>query len=96
IRTLQQRAVALDVDVFMECKVLRLLKDTDGRIAGVAAYWRATGDFVVFRAKSVVLATGSVGKVWLYTSNSWESTGDGHAMAFWAGADMIDMEFVQF
>jgi len=96
IRTLQQRAVALDVDVFMECKVLRLLKDTDGRIASVVAYWRATGDFVVFRAKSVVLATGSVGKVWLYTSNSWESTGDGHAMAFWAGADLIDMEFVQF
>jgi succinate dehydrogenase / fumarate reductase flavoprotein subunit len=96
IRTLQQRAVAMDVDVFMECKVLRLLHDADGRVSGAVAYWRATGDYVVFRAKAVVLATGSVGKSWLYTSNSWESTGDGHAMAFWAGAEMIDMEFVQF
>ena len=96
IRTLQQRAVALDVDVFMECKVLRLLKDADGRVTGAVGYWRASGEYVVFRAKAVVLATGSVGKSWLYTSNSWESTGDGHAMAFWAGAEMIDMECVQF
>jgi succinate dehydrogenase / fumarate reductase flavoprotein subunit len=96
IRTLQQRAVALDVDVFMECKVLRLLSDGDGRVSGALGYWRATGDYVAFNAKAVVLATGSVGKSWLYTSNSWESTGDGHAMALWAGADMIDMEFVQF
>ena len=63
---------------------------------GAVAYWRPTGEFVVFTARSVVLATGSVGKAWLYTSNSWESTGDGHAMALWAGADMIDMEAVQF
>ncbi len=96
IRTLQQRAVALDVDVFMECKILRLLKDGDGRISGGVGYWRASGEYVVFRAKAVVLATGSVGKAWMYTSNSWESTGDGHAMALWAGADMIDMEAVQF
>ena len=96
IRTLQQRAVALDVDVFMECKVLRLLSDGDGRVSGALGYWRATGDYVAFNAKAVVLATGSVGKSWLYTSNSWESTGDGHAMALWAGADLIDMEFVQF
>src|SRR5580658_1279145 len=95
IRTLQQRAVALGIEVFMECKVLRLLRDEDG-VKGAVAYWRPTGEFVVFTAKSVVLATGSVGKAWLYTSNSWESTGDGHAMALWAGADVIDMEAVQF
>ena len=96
IRTLQQRAVALDVDVFMECKILRLLRDGEGRVSGAVGYWRPTGEYVAFRAKAVVLATGSVGKSWLYTSNSWESTGDGHAMALWAGADMIDMECVQF
>ncbi len=96
IRTLQQRAVSLGIEVFMECKILRLLKDGDGRVSGAVGYWRPTGDFVAFTAKAFVLATGSVGKSWKYTSNSWESTGDGHAMAFWAGADMIDMECVQF
>jgi succinate dehydrogenase / fumarate reductase, flavoprotein subunit len=96
IRTLQQRAVGLDVEVFMECKVLRLLKDSSGQVSGAVGYWRASGDYVVFRAKAVILATGSVGMSWMYTSNSWESTGDGHAMALWAGADMIDMECVQF
>ena len=96
IRTLQQRAVALGIEVFMECKVLRLVHDDQGRVSAAVGYWRASGDFVTFTAKSFVLATGSVGRAWLYTSNSWESTGDGHAMAAWAGADMIDMEFVQF
>jgi succinate dehydrogenase / fumarate reductase flavoprotein subunit len=96
IRTLQQRAVAIGIEVFMECKVLRLLKDADGRVSAAVGYWRPSGEFVIFRAKSFVLATGSIGKSWQYTSNSWESTGDGHAMAAWAGADMIDMEFVQF
>jgi succinate dehydrogenase / fumarate reductase flavoprotein subunit len=96
IRTLQQRAVSLDVDVFMECKVVRLLTDAEGTVSGALGYWRDSGDYVAFNAKAVVLATGSVGKAWLYTSNSWESTGDGHAMALWAGADMIDMEAVQF
>ena len=95
IRTLQQRAVALEIDVFMEVKVLELLRDDVG-VVGAVGYWRPTGEFVVFTARSVVLATGSVGKAWLYTSNSWESTGDGHAMALWAGADLIDMESVQF
>jgi succinate dehydrogenase / fumarate reductase, flavoprotein subunit len=95
IRTLQQRAVALGIDVFMECKVLSLLRDGSG-VTGAVGYWRPTGEFIVFTAKSVVLATGSVGRSWMYTSNSWESTGDGHAMALWAGADMIDMEAVQF
>ncbi len=96
IRTLQQRAVAIGIEVFMECKVLRLLKDADGRVGAAVGYWRPSGEFVVFTAKAFVLATGSIGKSWQYTSNSWESTGDGHAMAAWAGADMIDMEFVQF
>jgi succinate dehydrogenase / fumarate reductase, flavoprotein subunit len=96
IRTLQQKAVADGIEVFMELKVLRLLHDAAGTVSGLVGYWRASGEFVVITAKSVVLATGGVGKSWLYTSNSWESTGDGHAMALWAGADLIDMEFVQF
>jgi len=96
IRTLQQRAVALGVDVFMECKVLRLMKDDDGRVAAAVGYWRPTGQFVTFLSKAFVIATGGIGKSWMYTTNSWESTGDGHAMAAWAGADMLDMEFVQF
>jgi succinate dehydrogenase flavoprotein subunit len=96
IRTLQQRAVALGIEVFMECKVLRLLTDADGRVGTAVAYWRPNGEFVVFNSKSFVLATGSIGKAWRYTTNSWESTGDGHAMAAWAGAELIDMEFVQF
>ncbi len=96
IRTLQQRAVALGIEVFMECKILRMLKDADGRVSAAVGYWRTTGEFVTFRAKAFILSTGSIGKSWMYTSNSWESTGDGHAMAAWAGADMIDMEFVQF
>ncbi len=96
IRTLQQKAVADGIEVFMEVKVLRLLHDADGAVSGVVGYWRPTGEFVVFTAKSVVIATGGVGKSWLYTSNSWESTGDGHAMSLWAGADLIDMECIQF
>jgi succinate dehydrogenase / fumarate reductase flavoprotein subunit len=96
IRTLQQKAVSLDIDVFMECKVVRLVTDADGAIAGMVAYWRPTGEFVTFGAKSVVLATGGVGKSWKFTSNSWESTGDGHALALWAGAELIDMECIQF
>ena len=96
IRTLQQKAVSAGIDVFMECKILKLLPDSEGRISGAVGYMRPTGDMVVFTAKSVVLATGSIGKSWKYTSNSWESVGDGHAMAVWAGADVIDMECVQF
>jgi succinate dehydrogenase / fumarate reductase flavoprotein subunit len=96
IRTLQQKAVSMGIDVFMECKILRLLNDADGRVSGAVGYWRPTGEFVRFDAKAFVLATGSIGKSWQYTSNSWESTGDGHAMALWAGADVIDMECVQF
>jgi succinate dehydrogenase / fumarate reductase, flavoprotein subunit len=96
IRTLQQKAVAQDIEVFMELKVLRLLRDSEGTVSGLVGYWRASGEFVVFTARAVVVATGGVGKSWLYTSNSWESTGDGHAMCLWAGADLIDMEAVQF
>jgi succinate dehydrogenase / fumarate reductase flavoprotein subunit len=97
IRTLQQTAVGRgDIDVFMECTITRLLQDSSGRVCGAFGYWRDSGEFVVFHAKAVVLATGGVGKAWKVTSNSWEYTGDGHAMALWAGADLIDMEFVQF
>ena len=95
IRTLQHRAVSQGVEVFMECTVMRLLTD-DGRIAGAVAYWRESGRLIVFKAKAVVLATGGIGKAWKVTSNSWEYTGDGHALALWAGADLVDMEFVQF
>ncbi|HUO49831.1 MAG TPA: fumarate reductase/succinate dehydrogenase flavoprotein subunit [Acidimicrobiales bacterium] len=96
IRTLQQQAVSAGIDVFMEVKILRLLTDAQGQVNAAVGYWRPTGEFVVFTAKAFVLATGSLGKSWKYTSNSWESTGDGVAMAAWAGADLIDMEFVQF
>jgi succinate dehydrogenase / fumarate reductase, flavoprotein subunit len=96
IRTLQQKVVSMGTDVFMECKVLQLVHDAEGRIAGCVGYWRATGEFVTFQAKTVILATGGIGKSWKFTSNSWESTGDGHAMGLWAGATLIDMECVQF
>jgi succinate dehydrogenase / fumarate reductase flavoprotein subunit len=95
IRTLQYKAMHEPIDVYMEVTVIRLLKDGD-RISGALAYRRETGAFVVFEAKAVVLATGGIGKAWRITSNSWEYTGDGHALALWAGADLIDMEFVQF
>ncbi|MDP9444443.1 MAG: fumarate reductase/succinate dehydrogenase flavoprotein subunit [Actinomycetota bacterium] len=95
IRTLQQRAVALGIDVFMECTVTRLFKDAE-RISGAFAYWRESGRFVVFEAPTVVLATGGIGKSYQVTSNSWEYTGDGHSLALQAGAPLINMEFVQF
>jgi len=95
IRTLQYHAIHQGIDVYMECKVERLLKDGD-RVAGALGYWRNTGEFVLFKAKAVVLATGGIGKAWKITSNSWEYTGDGQSAALWAGADLIDMEFVQF
>jgi succinate dehydrogenase / fumarate reductase, flavoprotein subunit len=95
IRTLQQRAVQLGIDVYMECTVTRLLKDGE-KIAGAFGYWRETGSFIRFTAPSIVLATGGIGKSFQVTSNSWEYTGDGHAMALWAGASLLNMEFVQF
>jgi succinate dehydrogenase / fumarate reductase flavoprotein subunit len=95
IRTLQDRGVQLGIDVYMECTITRLLRDGD-RVAGAFGYWREQGRFVVFRAKSVVMATGGIGKAWKITSNSWEYTGDGMALAYGAGAELMDMEFVQF
>src|SRR5436189_325087 len=95
IRTLQQHAVHKGIDVFMECTITQLLKDGE-RVAGAFGYWRESGRFVVFQAPAVVLATGGIGKAYEITSNSWEYTGDGHALALWMGADLIDMEFVQF
>src|SRR5215204_2195770 len=95
IRTLQQHAVARGIDVYMECTIQRLLKDGD-RIAGAIGYWRESGRFVLIKSKAVVLATGGIGKIYKITSNSWEYTGDGITLAFDAGADLIDMEMVQF
>src|SRR5205085_4040106 len=83
------------IEVFMECTITQLLKDGE-RIAGAFGYWRESGRFIVFEAPAVVLATGGIGKAYQVTSNSWEYTGDGHALARAAGADPIDMEFVQF
>ncbi len=95
IRTLQDRGVQQGIDVYMECTVTRLLTD-GGRIAGAFAYWRETGRLIVFKAKAIVIATGGIGKAWRITSNSWEYTGDGMALAYEAGAELVDMEFVQF
>jgi succinate dehydrogenase flavoprotein subunit len=95
IRTLQDRGVALGIDVYMECAITRLLTDGN-RVAGAFGYWREQGRFVVFKAKSVVLATGGIGKIYKITSNSWEYTADGMALAYEAGAELKDMEFVQF
>jgi len=95
IRTLQDKGVHSGLEVYMECTITKLLKDGD-RIAGALGYWRESGRFVVFRAKAVVIATGGIGKAYRVTSNSWEYTGDGQALAYDAGAELIDMEFVQF
>jgi succinate dehydrogenase / fumarate reductase flavoprotein subunit len=109
IRTMQQKVVSLqqedfkatgdyeaNVKVYAECTVTELLKDDDDRITGAFAYWRENGKFVLFEAPAVVLATGGIGKSFQTTSNSWEYTGDGHALAARAGAHLINMEFVQF
>jgi succinate dehydrogenase flavoprotein subunit len=95
IRTLQDHGVHQGIDVYMEHTVLSLLKDGD-RVVGAFGYERERGRFKIFRAKAVVLATGGIGRAYKITSNSWEYTGDGHALAYDAGADLIDMEFVQF
>src|SRR3989338_8107984 len=96
IRTLQDYAVhQKNIKVYMECTTTHLLKDGD-KISGVFGHWRATGEFVCFKTKAVVLATGGIGKSYRITSNSWEYTGDGQSLAYQTGADLIDMEFVQF
>jgi len=95
IRTLQDHGIHLGLDVFMEHTVVTLLKDGN-RIAGAFGYDRERGRFHVFCAKAVVLATGGIGRAYKITSNSWEYTGDGHSLAYHAGAALMDMEFVQF
>jgi succinate dehydrogenase / fumarate reductase flavoprotein subunit len=95
IRTLQDRAVQAGIAVYMECTTTHLLTDAD-RVTGAFGYWRATGGPVAFSAKAVILATGGIGRAYEVTSNSWEYSGDGHALAYGAGAELIDMEFVQF
>ncbi|RLB40511.1 MAG: fumarate reductase/succinate dehydrogenase flavoprotein subunit, partial [Deltaproteobacteria bacterium] len=95
IRTLQDHGVHQGIHFHMECTALRLLVD-GGRIAGVAGYWRDTGRFVLFRTSAVIMATGGGGKAWNVTSNSWEYTGDGAALAYEAGAELMDLEFTQF
>ncbi|RZQ59962.1 fumarate reductase/succinate dehydrogenase flavoprotein subunit [Amycolatopsis suaedae] len=108
IRTMQQKIVSLQqedfaetgdyeakIKVFAECTVTELITD-GGRIAGAFGYWRESGRFILFEAPAVVLATGGIGKSFKVTSNSWEYTGDGHALAMRAGAKLINMEFVQF
>src|SRR5881628_2189588 len=95
IRTLQDHGVHQGIDVHMECTILSLLKDAD-RVVGAFGYDRQRGRFLLFHARAVVLATGGVGRAYKITSNSWEYTGDGHALAYNAGADLMDMEFVQF
>ncbi len=100
IRTLQQRAVQLGIDVFMECTITDVFKDEgpdgSGRVSGAFGYWRESGRFIVFESPTVILATGGIGKSFKVTSNSWEYTGDGHALAMRSGASLINMEFVQF
>ncbi|WP_194921762.1 fumarate reductase/succinate dehydrogenase flavoprotein subunit [Catenulispora rubra] len=109
IRTLQQRVVALQQEdkaetgeyegslrVFAETTIVRLLKDEQGRIAGAIGYYRETGQFVLFEAPAVIMATGGIGRSYTVTSNSWEYTGDGHALALLAGAALVNMEFIQF
>jgi succinate dehydrogenase / fumarate reductase flavoprotein subunit len=95
IRTLQDHGIHMGIDVHMECTVTSLLKDGD-RVVGAFGYERERGRFKVFRAKAIVLATGGIGRAYKITSNSWEYTGDGHTLAYDAGAELIDMEFVQF
>jgi succinate dehydrogenase / fumarate reductase flavoprotein subunit len=95
IRTLQERGIHEGIDIFMEYTVRHLLKEGD-RVTGCVAYTRVDGDFHAFSAKSVILATGGITRCWSVCSGSWEYTGDGHALALWAGAELRDMEFVQF
>ncbi len=95
IRTLQDKGIHQGIDVHMECTIRKILKDGEC-VSGCFGYQRESGRFVVFETNSVVLATGGIGRCWEVTSNSWEYTADGHAMAMWAGAELIDMEFIQF
>jgi len=95
IRTLQDKGVHSGLSIYMECTLTRLLKDGD-RVCGAFGYWRDDGRFVLFRAKAIIMATGGWGRMYKVTSNSWEGTGDGVAMAYEAGAELRDAEMVQF
>ncbi|MFL5676945.1 MAG: fumarate reductase/succinate dehydrogenase flavoprotein subunit [Chloroflexota bacterium] len=95
IRTLQDRAVSMGITVYMECTISRLITSQAG-VSGAVGYWRTNGQPIVFPARAVVLATGGIGKAYQVTSNSWEYSADGQALAYEAGAELIDMEFVQF
>ncbi|MBK5285257.1 MAG: fumarate reductase/succinate dehydrogenase flavoprotein subunit [Bacteroidia bacterium] len=95
IRTLQDYGIHQGFTVHQECTALDIIKDGD-KVSGLVAYWRETGRFVVFKCKAIILATGGAGKAWKVTSNSWEYTGDGYALAYEAGAELMDMEFTQF
>ena len=96
IRTLQDHGIHQGIDVHMECTIIRLIKDGDGRVAAAFGYDRERGKFRLFKARAIVLATGGYGRAYKITSNSWEYTGDGHSLAYDAGADLIDMEYLQF
>ncbi len=96
IRTLQDHGIHQGIETYMECTALDLLKNEQGAVCGIVCMWRETGTFVIFKAKAIIFATGGGGKAWDVTSNSWEYTGDGYAMAYEAGADLMDMEFNQF
>jgi succinate dehydrogenase / fumarate reductase, flavoprotein subunit len=96
IRTLQEKVLSTDAKVYMETTVTRLFKDASGRVVGALAYTRESGEFVHFKAKAVIMATGGWGRIYKVTSNSWEGTGDGCVLAYDAGAELVDMEMVQF
>lgn len=96
IRTMQEKVLATDAKVYMETTVTKLLQDASGRVVGAFAYTRENGKFIHFKAKAVVMATGGWGRIFKVTSNSWEGTGDGAILAYDAGAEMVDMEMVQF
>ena len=96
IRTLQDHGIHQGIEAYMECTALDLLKNDEGEVCGVVCMWRETGTFTIFKAKSIIFATGGGGKAWEVTSNSWEYTGDGYAMAYEAGAELMDLEFNQF
>ncbi|MBA3472037.1 MAG: FAD-binding protein [Rubrobacter sp.] len=96
IRTLQERTLATDTRVYMETTVTRLFKNDEGRVVGALAYTRESGHFIHFKAKAVIMATGGWGRIYKVTSNSWEGTGDGCVLAYDAGAELVDMEMVQF
>ena len=96
IRTLQDHSIYQGIEAYMECTALDLLKNETGEVCGIVCMWRDTGIFTIFKAKSIIFATGGGGKAWEVTSNSWEYTGDGYALAYEAGAELMDLEFNQF